>query len=303
MEIALIFAILGWIVLLLLLLFQKKQLTQIIRQLDRFQSGTNHFELSVDLQDKTIERLAEKINQTVRKQEDAQLDILQRENDLRQSIANVSHDLRTPLTSIIGYVQLVNSGNSTADQKRRYLKIIEDKAQMLDCLVNRFYELSVMEADDYKMIMEPVNLTAVLSGVVMDHYSDFHRKNIEPTIQIPNQRIEIWGDTLSCERIVQNIISNALRYAEKDFRIELCTDHEFAVLTAQNSASFLSDDDIAHMFDRFYTGDKARKQGSTGIGLTIVKILLEKMSGKIVETSLVNHVFTLRIAFQLMKHS
>jgi Signal transduction histidine kinase len=271
----------------------------IIRQLDRSILEAGQLKLSIGLQDRMIERLAEKINKVTRKQEKKRLDILHQENELKQSIANISHDLRTPLTSIIGYLQLFHTG--TEEQKERYLKIIEAKAQMLNSLVNRFYELSVIEANDYEMPMETVNITEVVTSVLVDHYVNFQNKNIKPSISLPDQRIEIWGNALSCERIIQNIISNAIRYSGEIFQVTLCIDNGYAVLTAKNMAPFLTEDDITHLFDRFYTGDKARDQGSTGIGLYIVKILLERMSGKLVETSLINHVFTLRIAFKLVE--
>lgn len=298
MKFVLILALLVCALLLFLLLRRNRQLTHIIRQLDRYISGAGQIKLSVGLQDRMIESLAEKINTAIRKQEKKRLDVLHQENELKQSIANISHDLRTPLTSIIGYVQLFRTGTDTEELKEKYLKIIEAKAQMLNLLVNRFYELSVIDADDYEIPMETVNITEVVTGVLVDCYIDFQSKNIKPTINIPDQRIEILGNNLSCQRVVQNIISNAVRYSGEKFQVSLCTDNGYAVLTSKNSAPSLTEDDIAHLFDRFYTGDKARNQESTGIGLYIVKVLLERMSGKIVETSLINHVFTLKIAFK-----
>lgn len=298
MKFVLILALLGCALSIFLLLRRNRQLAQIIRQLDQFISGADNLKLSVGLQDRMIESLAEKIDTAIRKQEKKRLDILQQENELKQSIANISHDLRTPLTSIIGYVQLLRTGTGTEEQKEKYLKIIEAKAQMLNSLVNRFYELSVIDVDDYEMPMETVNITEVVSGILMDHYAEFEGKKIIPKIEIPNQRIEILGNTLACQRVVQNIVSNAVRYSGEDFQISLCTDNGYAVLTAKNSAPSLTENDIAHLFDRFYTGDIARNQGGTGIGLYIVKVLLERMSGKILEASLDGHMFTLKIAFK-----
>ncbi len=195
--------------------------------------------------------------------------------ELKEAITNISHDLRTPLTAIYGYLNLLRD-EECSKTARVYLSSIENRTKAMKQLTEELFQYTLTAADTEDMIIETVNLNAVLENIISSYYSVLKQKNIIPKITIPDKKTEGKGNENALSRVLGNIISNAVKYSDGDLNITLTQDREFFF---SNHASGLTEIQIERLFDRFYTVNSARK--STGLGLSISKILMEKMGGTI----------------------
>ncbi len=198
----------------------------------------------------------------------------------------MSHDLRTPLTSIMGYIQLLNNPSLTQEEREGYLEIIEKRSHILRRLLNDFYELSLIDSIDYKMTLEKVNISRILEEVVLGKYTEFSDKGLEPVINIVDD-VTITCDYKALERIIENLLSNMIRYAHTRAEISLEKANNLVILTVRNDSAYKLDEDMDKLFDRFYKGDKSRGSHGTGLGLSIVKGLIERMNGQV--SAKINH--------------
>lgn len=195
--------------------------------------------------------------------------------ELKEAITNISHDLRTPLTAIYGYLNLLRD-EECSKTARVYLSSIENRTKAMKQLTEELFQYTLTTADTEDMIIETVNLNAVLENIISSYYSVLKQKNIIPKITIPDKKTEGKGNENALSRVLGNIINNAVKYSDGDLNITLTQDREFFF---SNHASGLTEIQIERLFDRFYTVNSARK--STGLGLSISKILMEKMGGTI----------------------
>jgi signal transduction histidine kinase len=254
----------------------KRQIRYITDQIREFKERKTNKKINTEIKDKNIEELAYEINEYLELYKKKEQEKIVFENTLKQGIANMSHDLRTPLTSIIGYLKLLQ--NDEIDKKEA-LDILKDKTNKLNVLINDFFELASIESEDYELDMTKVNLTNVLNDEILSLYEAFQSKGFEPNINILDKPIFIIGDKDSLERIIDNLLSNTLKYAEKDIEINLKESNDKVILKISNICTSIDEKDVLHMFDRFYVADKVRKEQGIGLGLSIVKSLMEKMDG------------------------
>lgn len=276
------------------------QIKGMVHYLEHIKNDKTRTKLEVSLNNKNIENLAVKINEIIKNQESVDIKRRIQEEKLKSFIVSISHDLRTPLTSIRGYIQLIKSNTIPEGKKLEYLEIINNKSITLDKLINSFFELSLYDSDQYELNLDKIDITNITSNVLMDNYYNFKSKNISININIEPKPLFIIGDSVAFERIIQNLVSNAIKYAQKEVSINLCNDEKYCYLEISNKAIGLNDDDIYHIFDRFYRSDKSRSSKGTGIGLNIVKILCEKMNGEISAKIIDEDVLQIKISFPLM---
>lgn len=237
--------------------------------------------IDISLLDKELERLAGLFNRYNDNKRQIVAGAMRDEDYLKDSVANISHDLRTPLTVILGHLQLLMKTDLTPDQKER-IGIIQNKAIRMKELVDTFYEYSLVTTSDTKMEPERLNILNILTEFITENAPLMDKKGITPEIDIPEHSVYITADKKAVGRILQNLMSNAIRYSEGDLAISLKQDKErSAVISVSNSIPKDSGLDPARMFDRFYTGDASRNTGGTGLGLAVVKELTERMGGSV----------------------
>jgi signal transduction histidine kinase len=164
-------------------------------------------------------------------------------------------------------------------------------------LIEEFYELSVIDDENYNITLERLNISATAENCILGYYALLESKKIKMDITLPEEALFVIGNTLALERIFQNLIQNSIKFAFDSIHIKLEEQDICCVFTISNNTKALTSADITHLFDRFYTADKSRSEGNTGLGLYIVKILLERIHGTIIETSLEEEWFTIKIAF------
>ncbi len=253
--------------------------------------------LNISLFSKSLNSMCESVNELLEQNEETRIKLIKQEEQLKQSISNLSHDLRTPLTSILGYIQLIRNNREKTDE---YLKIMENKATALNSLINEFYELSVLDDEDYSLDLERVDIVSVLTQSLMDNYELFEQKGIKADINLPNHAIYIISNNQALSRIFQNLVTNALKYSSGEVAVSLAiSGNNRCVFSIKNSSEILTDDDVSRLFDRFYTADKSRNSGNTGLGLYIVKTLVNKLGGDI-SAYYLNGVFEINIGFAIV---
>lgn len=238
--------------------------------------------LDISLIDKDLERLAGILNQYNIRQRQAVAGVLRNEEHLKESVANISHDLRTPLTVILGHLQLLQKENLESSQAQR-VKVIFSKAEKMKELVETFYDLSILEEQQTVPEKEKFNISNMLINLITENAVALEKENILPEINLPDYSIYVYSDKNMVERILQNLLANAIKYSVGTIKITLMEkENNNIIFTIENPMSDSSEIDCNRLFDRFYTGDKSRHNGSTGLGLAVVKTLVAILGGNIV---------------------
>ena len=228
-----------------------------------------------------VEKLALEINKMLEEKRKSEIEHKRMDAELRLAIANMSHDLRTPLTSIMGYIQLMEDNSLSSEEKKEYINIIKRRTESLQALISSFYDLSRLEAKEYKFELKSINLTNVLYDLMAAFYMDFSNKNIEPIFDVDEKAASVIADENAVRRIFSNLIHNSLKYGNEYVFISLKQDNNYVITTFTNDAPDLSEEDSKHLFERFFTVDRTRTGASTGLGLTITKQLVEQMGHNI----------------------
>lgn len=207
-----------------------------------------------------------------------------REKEFQKQIENISHDLRTPLTVILGYLKLIrktDTGCRMDDETAEMLAVIGKKAENMKSLVTQFYDYSRLNAGDYNLKPGRVDVSRVLRESLMGNYQVFEQADLEITADIPEYPVWILGEETALDRVFLNLLQNAGRYAKSFLHIAMKTEVTKITILFVNDTEKLTEDDIPHLFDRFYMQDSARSRGGTGLGLTVAKSLTEQMEGSL----------------------
>ena len=238
---------------------------------EHLSSDTNQL-ITVSSSDKHVRHLATEIAKQLTELRRQRRQYIHGDRELKEAVTNISHDLRTPLTAICGYLDLLEA-EEMPDNTKRYVEQIANRTEALKALTEELFRYSVISSVS-DLSYEKVNVGRVLEDTLISFYGAFEQKNITPNISLPDSVIIRSLDKSALSRIFGNIISNAVKYSDGDFSVTMTDAGE---ITFSNTASELSSVDVGKLFDRFYTVDSARK--STGLGLSIAKLLTERMGG------------------------
>ncbi len=274
----LILMVLLCIVMLILTRSEIKRITANLKQISK--ENTNQ-KIKLSYSNHSLEEMVVEMNRFIERKKVSEIEFRYRDMQQRQEIANISHDLRTPLTSVIGYIQLLQDEGLPLEQKKRYQDIVLIRAMSLQTLITDFFELSRCEAGEYSFNIEPIRLQDILCELLAAYYNDFIDRGIEPVIEVDESLPAIPADESAIRRIYQNLMHNAIKHGNGCVNISLTRQGAQLVSSFTNDAPQLSKEDIEHIFDRTYTADKMRSKGNTGLGLSIVKALVEQLKGKI----------------------
>ena len=217
-----------------------------------------------------------------------------REKELRRQISNVSHDLRTPLTSILGYLQLLEDDTLSPEDRKTYLGVVGSRAQALQRLITSFYDLSRLEGGEFPLEKERVDLRGVLAELLASFYQDFTDAGFDMRVDLDEHVPAVCADPGGALRVMTNLLRNALDHGQSPMTIRLYAEGERVVSHFTNAAPDLGPEDARHVFDRFFTSDKMRTGRNTGLGLAIVKTLAEQMEVE-VRTELADGNFTIAL--------
>ena len=229
--------------------------------------------LRVNSRDSEICALASTINETLAKLRDSFNRYMHGDSEVKAAITNIAHDLRTPLTSICGYLEL-SERLEKSPEMTKYLSIISDRAEYMKKLTEELFEYSVIAGGEVVEEKKEVNVSKALEDCIMNYYPAFEERGIEPVIDITENEVIRTLYPSYVDRIINNLLGNALKYSDGDLEVSLT---ENGVLRVTNSSKKLSNVDVNKLFDRFFTVENARNN-STGLGLSIVRLFAERMN-------------------------
>lgn len=247
--------------------------------------------------DKDVENLIQSINLIFDSKQKIVAEKKENEEKLRASITNISHDLRTPLTSIIGYLQMIKSEKQSEGDKKEYIEIVERRTKSLQQLINSFYDLSRIEGNEYKFNYKKVNLSNVLCENIAVFYNDFINNNIEPIIEVEENIKEIISDNVAISRIFSNLIGNMIKHGGNFVKITLKQEDNLIVTEFINNVTEVTEENLDKLFDRFYTVDNSMSDKNTGLGLYITKILVERL-GYFIDAKIEEENLIIRIVWE-----
>ena len=275
----------------------RSELKSVSRQLEALVGGETEKMIDISFADKELERLAGLLNQYNDKQRMIVAGAKRSEENLKDSVANISHDLRTPLTVMLGHLQLIDKTGLNEEQARR-IDIVISKAVRMKELVETFYEYSLINASEFELKPEKINISNLLIDLISENAPAMEEKGIVPMIDLQSQSVFLYADRNACDRIFQNLLTNAIRYSAGNISLSLSSSESGVGFTISNPVHEGSNIDTTRLFDRFYTGDRSRHSGSTGLGLAVVKELTDKLGGTIT-AECENDELTIEIKFSV----
>lgn len=241
---------------------------------ERLITDTNTL-IDISSGDRYMRNLAKTINIQLRKLRVQRHRFQHGDMELKNAVTNISHDLRTPLTAICGYLDLLEQ-EEKSEAVERYVKVIRNRAEMLTQLTEELFRYSVIISSGNDAVREPVVINGILEESIAAFYTALNGRGITPKIQIPEDNVIRTLDRSSLARVFSNLLNNAMKYSDGDLDITMS---ETGEITFTNTASGLNEVQVGKLFDRFYTVEAARK--STGLGLAIARTLIEQMNGTI----------------------
>ena len=252
----------------------RKSCREITEKLDMIMNGDTNNIIAVTSGDKQIKQLASELNKKLRQIRKQQLRYQSGDRELKDAITNVSHDIRTPLTAIMGYLEIMKD-IPKSEKLSQYLAIIQGRAEAMKTLTEELFRYSVVLSGENVSVQQTV-INKLIEDSIMGAFGALTEKGITPKIDITETKIVRTLDPNALSRVFSNLLSNALKYSSGELEITL---REPCVITFSNQADELTQTQVEKLFDRFYTVESAHK--STGLGLSIARTLVEQMGGTI----------------------
>lgn len=281
-------------ILIIYLFLLKKEIKRISCNLDEILSIDSNKILHGEFSNKELNELLLKINKMITYVRYKELDLERKNKSLKKEITNITHDLRTPLTSSLGYIDLILKSNLSKEEQERELKIVENRLLRLEELINSFFEFSIITTDNKKIDMEQTNLVAVVEECISHYYDDFTKKKRKVVFVNDIKKYNILSNAEILKRIIDNLISNSLKHSNSDLIIKLSEKNDIKLSFENDIVD--TNIDIEHIFDEFYTSDISRTKGNIGLGLAIAKEFIEMLGGNISANKLKNKLI-IKISF------
>lgn len=282
--------------LLVTLLLQTHVLNNIRESLKRINTTESRENLHTVVGTPAEKSVVNEINDLLDAYKDERAMYKRKRHDLDQMMTNISHDLRTPLTSAIAYIDLMKRGNISQDDQEQTLEVISEKLDRLYMLTDSFFEFSKIISNDAPPELETINLIAVLEDSIVGFFDNFSNSDRQIVFNHEGNSCMILSNKIMLLRVFDNIIGNAYKHGKGALTINLDTENKKLVFRNE-----IADDenltDTAHVFDEFYTTDVSRTKGSTGLGLAIAKQFILILGGKI-SAEAKDYIFTITIDLQ-----
>lgn len=283
------------IIVTVLLLAYRRQVKKTCRQLAFLKEHQTNLRFTSDWPFSELDELIDGLNELIDQSREIQWVSRQSEDNLKETIVNLSHDIRTPLTSLDGYFQLL-SQSASEEERQHYIAVIQSRITSLKDLLEELFTYTRLQNDRYRLDLEPVDFGKCVLDTVFSFYDEFQKKGVEPQICFCEGRLVTNGNTEAIRRALQNILKNALEHGHNRITLELQAEGEQAVFRCSNDVGNSDEIDINQVFSRFYKADSARNNTSTGLGLSIARGLTDKMGGTI-SAKLEAGIFTVEMRF------
>lgn len=280
MEIILVILVIIILFLVCYLFFMKMELRRIKKELDLVLSRKTNGLIHTEFTSKEIHDLVECINTHLTEIKSKESKLERKNANFVKMIRNISHDLRTPLTSSLGYVSLMLESDMIEQEKIKNLKIVEERLKRLSELIDSFFEFSKILSNNQIIELDEINLVAVVEKAISNHYEDFSKDNRMIDFKTNKRKIKIKSNEVMLIRVFDNLIRNAYKHSNGNLDIEINQTPDKVKIKFINDLLY-NDLDVDRIFDEFYTVDISRTKGNTGLGLAIAKEFVEQLKGKI----------------------
>ncbi|MBR2176094.1 MAG: HAMP domain-containing histidine kinase [Clostridia bacterium] len=281
--------------LLFLLLMTQAELLSIVRQLKKIKRENTNALIRREGFSVGTKMLIHEINALVKELQYNRIYYKRKKHDLEQMMTNISHDLRTPLTSALGYINIIKNSGLSEEEKNREIEIIEQRLLRLEELINSFFEFSKIISSDKMPEKEEVNLVAILEETAAHYFDDYSSQGRDIVLSCDKSKIILYSNKNMLMRIFDNLINNALKHGCG--RLDISANSTGDTVICFRNDLFDSEVNTEKIFDEFYTTDISRTKGNTGLGLAIVKQFTEILGGKI-SAQYENNVFSITILFR-----
>ena len=258
----------------------KRELKKIKKELDLVLSRKTNSLVHVEFTTKEIKELVDCINKHLTNINDKESKLEKKNTNFIKMIRNISHDLRTPLTSSLGYVNLILNSNEKEQEKIKNLKIVEERLKRLSELIDSFFEFTKVLSNDQTIELANVNLVGIMEKSISNHYEDFQELKRMIEFKTPKRKILLNTNEIMLTRVFDNLIRNAYKHSSSNLKIEILEEKNTNKIKFTND--LISEEiDVDQIFDEFYTVDISRTKGNTGLGLAISKEFVEQLNGTI----------------------
>ncbi len=274
-----------------------RQVEHLLSQMDLLEQEDTNYKLSSCCRVGRTEELVRAFNRIIQLDRDRMAELRKGNNSYRESIISISHDIRTPLTSAKGYIQmLLKNQERDVEKQRAYLDNIEHRIDDVTDMLTQLFEYARIEADELVFETDKLNVTNLFADVTAMFYEDFMQKGCEPVIEIAREPCYICADRQGVRRIMENLLKNALAYGTGDYRFSILPRDNKVEIIVSNRTDAIEKEDVERIFERFYTTDRSRTRKTTGLGLAIVKQFAQKMGGE-AYAELTDGTFRIKIVF------
>lgn len=285
------------ILLLFRLIIIRKNLELISEELVRNRESGYNRRLTVTCNDSKLNAAAAEINRTLDYQQVLKNDAERAERSIRESVSDIAHDLRTPMTVIRGNLQLIGLDCSLSEKSKEYLDICIEKTDTLKEMADGFFELSLLESDSDAVPMQRLNAVNEIAQFIAEHEGVIRQKGLTPDIILPEKTLYIMADRRSMTRMLENVLNNIIKYSPGSFRIKVEEEKETVAVCFSNPAQELKPEDAELLFLRTYRADRSRSSPGAGLGLYIVRLLAQKQYAS-ADARIDNGELTLRLRFK-----
>ena len=283
------------IVQLLILWKYQRQVRDICRQLSFLLKNDSNMLITGDTGFCGLKELMEILNQLLMNRKKEHKKYLEKEQMISNTYTNLSHDIRTPLTSLDGYFQLLEECDDAEEQKH-YMDIIQERIHSLKDMLEELFLFTRLKNESYHLELKRCCVNQVLKQTIFSYYDEWTVQGIEPDIHVTDQLLYIEGNDSALQRVFQNVIKNALDHGTNGIGISLDEKDGKCLIQIWNGVKDPEKIDLEKVFERFYKADTARSRTSSGLGLSIAKEFTERMHGEI-RAELDHQVFFIKIYF------
>lgn len=287
------------IILILMFYTYRRQVRRICRQLTFQKDHRTNMRLTASLPFSELNDLIDNINEIIDLSHEIERTAQRNETGLKETITNLSHDIRTPLTSMDGYFQLLQQSRSEQD-RLHYINVIQSRISVLKEMLEELFTYTKLQNEAYTLELEPLDFGKCVRDTVFSFYDELQNRGILPEISFYEGPLPVIGNEEAIHRTIQNIIKNALEHGNTSISLGLSCEKPEVVFCCSNDVQNPDEIDTSKVFTQFYKSDSARSHSSTGLGLFISKGLVERMNGRIT-ASLQDNVFKIEIRFTLLQ--
>ncbi len=265
----------------LYILALKRGMRTVRRELELNKDSNYNKQASIALFDRDLDNLTIQINDNLAYQKMLKRKSKEAERRWKQSVSDIAHDLRTPLTVVKGNLQLLKMEANLTEKDLQKIEICREKTDTLKLMVDDFFELSVLESDMAPAPLEEVDMTAMLATFIIEHDAVIRENGLTPEIFLPEKSVIVYANKVFLERMLSNLLSNVVKHARETFRVSMVIEEKTCEVVFANTMDPESEPDMAKLFERTYQAETARGKSGAGLGLYIVSLLAQKQQAEV----------------------